>query len=449
MNRVVLLLSVFVIKCHSLFAQQWVWDEMSKEEREPISFGGIVLFAIVVFIGYLIFKIISSNKKGSPKNNYNTNSSTRNQTNSDVVTHSNNSNISSPKIIKPEPQTPIEIEGFTLSSDGTRLIKGSDIEECHIPYGIKVVCRNAFKDALKIKSLYISETVEEVEDFAFASLNIEKVFLPKSISKWGENVFFMCAKLREVVIDPELCTWGECMFSYCSSLEKIEIPSAMKEITIHSFDGCNSLSTVILHEKLEKIGDGAFLGCENLIHIELPNSIKSIGNGAFQECQRLKSINLPSSLEVLSDNVFMYCFNLEEIVIPEGVVAIGKSCFYNCCELKTIQLPASLFYIDDEAFKDCYGITIKVPFHSELDEFYNSHALGNDCEIIRYEAHYNGNLEEDKKKCERILFEQKNKRERDNYEFRKEMGLLTKEEYERENDLYLDVTNDQDDWDDI
>ena len=280
-----------------------------------------------------------------------------------------------------------------------------------------MVCRNAFKDALKIKSLYISETVEEVEDFAFASLNIEKVFLPKSISKWGENVFFMCAKLREVVIDPELCTWGECMFSYCSSLEKI--------------------------------GDGAFLGCENLIHIELPNSIKSIGNGAFQECQRLKSINLPSSLEVLSDNVFMYCFNLEEIVIPEGVVAIGKSCFYNCCELKTIQLPASLFYIDDEAFKDCYGITIKVPFHSELDEFYNSHALGNDCEIIRYEAHYNGNLEEDKKKCERILFEQNNKREHDNYEFRKEMGLLTKEEYEREYDLYLDVTNDQDDWDDI
>lgn len=231
----------------------------------------------------------------------------------------------------PKNNVNIEKDGFVFSPDGSRLIKCNDIEECYIPYGVKVVCEKAFKDALKIKTLYIPETVEEVEDYAFSWLQIEEVHIPKSISKWGQDVFFGCTKLRDVIIDPELSTWGVWMFSNCSSLEKIVIPKSMKGIPLHSFDSCRSLSDVTLHEQLEGIGDGAFLGCENLKHIELPNSIKRIGNGAFQECQRLNSISLPPTLVGLSDNLFMYCFSLEELIIPEGVLAIGEDCFYNCC----------------------------------------------------------------------------------------------------------------------
>ena len=298
----------------------------------------------------------------------------------------------------------IEIDGFTLSPDGTKLIKGSDTVECHIPYGVKVVCDRAFNDAHQIKNLYIPETVEEVEEFAFSCDSTETVYIPKSISKWGENAFFGCYKLREVIIDPETCTWGYGMFSLCTSMECIIIPPKMKGIPSHSFDGCRSLRSVTLPEHIEQIGDGAFLGCENLEHIELPNSINRIGNGAFQECQRLESISLPTSLVGLSDYLFMNCFCLKELIIPEGVVAIGESCFNNCCELRNVQLPSSLLYIGNNAFEDCYNLIIKAPYNTELDEFYsNNHSLGNDCEIIRYDAPSCEKTEHDKKKLEKFI----------------------------------------------
>lgn len=112
-------------------------------------------------------------------------------------------------------------------------------------------------------------------------------------------------------------------------------------------------------------------------------------------------------------------------------------------------MPASMLYIEDTAFEDCYDVTIKVPYNSVLDEYYNSHSFGNNSKIIRYDAPYYEKSELDKEKLERFLFEMKYKKEHNDYEFRKEMGLLTKEEYERENTWYLDMLSNRDDWDDL
>ncbi len=343
----------------------------------------------------------------------------------------------------------LENDGFTLSTDGSRLIKGNDAIDCHIPYGVKVVCNRAFKDSSQIRNLYISETVEEVEEYAFSCNSVEKVLIPKSIIKWGKNAFAGCFNLREVLFDSEIGTLGYGMFSLCSSMERIVIPPKIKDIPSNSFEFCRSLCSVTLPKNIEQIGDCAFLGCENLENIELPNSIKRIGNGAFQDCYVLKSIILPASLDGLRDDLFMNCFGIEELIIPEGVLAIGKDCFYNCSALKNIQLPASLLYIDKDAFKDCYGMTIKVPFHSELDDFFDSCTLEDDCKIIRYNAPAYKKTESDKNRLEKFLFEMKYKRNRDDYEFRKEMGLLTKEEFEEEYALYRDMMVDRDYWDDL
>ena len=341
----------------------------------------------------------------------------------------------------------IEINGFTLSPDGTKLLKGCDTEECHIPYGTKVICRHAFDNSQNIKKLYIPETVEELEDYAFSSMKTEYVHIPKSITKWGENAFFGCYYLKEIDMDPDLCTLGNSMFMLCSSLEKIVIPHSIKKIPVYTFSNCEKLTSVILPEQLEQIGDGAFSSCENLEHINLPNSIKRIGPSAFSDCYRLKSLVLPSSLDALSDYLFLNCFTLSEIIVPEGVVAIGESCFYNCSELKTVQLPSSLLYIEENAIDDCYQATIKLPYNSFLEEFYNNHSFGTECTIVRYNASYIGNPEADKKKLDLFLLEMKYKRERDDYEMRKEMGMLTREEIEQENAIYLDAMyNDTDDF---
>ena len=80
----------------------------------------------------------------------------------------------------------IKYGGIILSSDKTMLIKADNTESFHIPNGIKVICRNAFKDANNIRILNIPESVEEVENFAFSELKIESVLIPSSI-KNGEK----------------------------------------------------------------------------------------------------------------------------------------------------------------------------------------------------------------------------------------------------------------------
>lgn len=399
-KKKLLLFVLFTIKCHELFAQQWVWDEIDKEEREPITFGGIVLFAIVAFIIYVLYKIVSTNKTNNNRKNT-TYSNISRHPDDDKITHTVNpiNDITPSKNVKPTSLDSIEIDGFTISADGSKLLKGKNEEYCCIPDGIKIICRKAFQDAINIKSLIIPNSVEEVEDYAFSSLNIVSVHIPKSI----------------------------------------------KRIPQYAFEDCKSLSHVSLPDNLEQIGDGAFLGCESLENIELPNTINKIGNGAFQECQRLKSISLPTSLDGLSDCLLMNCFCIEDLVIPEGVVAIGENCFYNCCELRNIQLPSSLLYIENDAFEGCYNLVIKVPCHSELDELYNTHSLGDNCEIIRYDAPQYEKTELDKKKLEKFIIEMKYIRDRDDYEFRKDLGLLTKEEYEKENACHYDIMNDIDD----
>ena len=319
---------------------------------------------------------------------------------------------------------PIELEGFTLSPDGKRLIKGSDIEECHIPYGIKVICRNAFKDALKVKRLFIPETVEEVEDFAFSSMEIESVHIPKSINKWGESAFFMCSKLKRVYFEDELKTLGTQMFMCCEKLESIVLPESIKYIP-----------------------EDMFYGCETLKTIKFPSNLMGIGDSAFYCCESIERIELPSTIIGLRDDTFSDCYSLSEVTIPEGVTVISSRCFARCGQIKKIRIPSTMLHIDNNAFVDCYDISLEVPIGTAAT--YKEMNLDGVAEIVEYDTNMSNNINELKASSENFIKIQNYKRERDDYEFRKEMGLLTKEEYERENAWYLDVMNEQDVWDDI
>jgi len=414
-KKVVLSLLVFVINLQSLCAQQWVWDEMSKEEREPITFGGIVLFVIVVFVGYLIYKIVSSNKTKNKPESFST-SNDNSITSSRILQSSSSKNMS--------PDLPIEKDGFTLSYDGTKLIKACDSKMCVIPNGVKIICSDAFKKSKNIKTVIIPNTVEEIEDFAFSSLHIEDVSVPKSIIKWGKSVFYMCEELKDVHFEEGLTRLGKDMFMTCDSLESIVIPESIKGLP-----------------------DNIFYSCKSLKQIKLPSQLTYIGENAFCQCEQLESIELPTTLIGLCDDTFSDCYKLSSIVVPEGVTVISSRCFARCDELKTIRIPSTLQHIDADAFEDCSNIVIEVPIGESLR--YWELKIDNVSMIVEYETSTMHNLEELKKKSESFIEAQNIRRKRNNLEFRAEMGLLTKEEYERENACYLDMLSNSDDWDDL
>lgn len=305
----------------------------------------------------------------------------------------------------------VEEDGFTMSLYGTKLINCNEIEDCHIPNGVKIVTSKAFINAKKIKNLYIPNSVEVIEDMAFSDLQIERVYIPKSIKKWGKYVFFGCRNLKTVHIEEGLSQLGVSQFYLCENLENITIPQSIIRLPSGIFDGCTSLK-----------------------HIELPSHLVEIGDSAFCNCESLKSIELPQSLIGLQSHTFHSCYSLSNLIIPEGLVAISSYCFMNC-ELKRIRIPSTIQHIDIDAFEGCYDLKLEVPRNSSID--YEELNLDGDYEIIYYESSLPLNIEELKEKCNEYIKIQDFKKEQEEYEFRKELGIMTKEDYEEEH--FLDM----------
>ena len=69
------------------------------------------------------------------------------------------------------------------------ICKGSEIENVHIPEGVKIIGQRAFDDCNNIKNIILPEGVEKIYDDAFYCYNLESIFIPKSVNYIGDHVF--------------------------------------------------------------------------------------------------------------------------------------------------------------------------------------------------------------------------------------------------------------------
>lgn len=98
----------------------------------------------------------------------------------------------------------------------------------------------------------IPDTVEEIEDFAFADCgNLEQVSLSgkKGLTRIGISAFENCGQLR-----------------------KVEFPAALEILDAASFAGCGNLEQVHFAEgtQLKFAGDHCFQRCTKLGDVEIP-----------------------------------------------------------------------------------------------------------------------------------------------------------------------------------
>lgn len=410
----IFILFIFSLYSFTSYAQAWVLDEIA-EENEGRSLNGIIGAILVLVFIWLMAKIFGGNKKDEvqKQSNYHY-KETKNVANS-FNPISNKSTRGKDNVISPSKNTKIEI----LKEDNG-LVKSSKPEEFCIPSEVKIITKKTFAETTDPKSVYIPSSVVEVEDFAFSSQKMEEIHVPKSVLKWGENIFFMCNNLRNVYLEEGLKGLGMSMFMSCDNLENVIIPST-----------------------IEYLPDRIFYDCKSLTQIILPSRIHGIGDSAFYQCEKLQHIVLPSSLIGLSDSTFEGCSSLSYISIPEGLVVISSRCFSRCYNLRTIKIPTTLQHIDIDAFSDCSNITLEVPCGSA--SLYRNMNLEGISNIIEYNTTFNNKIAELKEKAENFINIQKYKREQNNFEFRKEMGILTKEEYESENGIFPDVSDEIDD----
>ena len=92
-----------------------------------------------------------------------------------------------------------------------------DIEEVVIPEGAKKIQKSMFFNCRELKNIYLPDTIEEIEDFAFAD----------------------CVKLEEISFKGKtnLRKIGISAFENCKSLDKVDIPKYVEKLEASSFGG--------------------------------------------------------------------------------------------------------------------------------------------------------------------------------------------------------------------
>ncbi len=122
----------------------------------------------------------------------------------------------------------------------------------------------AFEGNTQIETVYIPDSIVNVEKQAFENSSVKTVTIAGNIEEMAIR-----------------------MFHECKRLESVYFKNKGKIIASYTFSGCISLTTVELPENVEQIESYAFSRCSSLKKLYLPNSVTYIDDTAFNECKEL------------------------------------------------------------------------------------------------------------------------------------------------------------------
>lgn len=203
--------------------------------------------------------------------------------------------------------------------------KGSD-EVVIVPKGIKKIGLWAFGSNKTVKEICLSDTLTEIEDYAFERSSLERIVIPEKVIKMGYYVFYACEKLQSVTLPAELDEIGSRTFGFCKALKQIVLPRNLKTVNSNAFE---------------------YSGIEEL---SIPEGMVYVGKDSFRYMSSLKTLHLPSTLMSIGESAFSFCAALEEVNFPEGLVRICDFAFEACRSLEKIELPDSLLELAATAF---------------------------------------------------------------------------------------------------
>lgn len=189
---------------------------------------------------------------------------------------------------------------------------------------VDIIYNGTFKGNNYIENIIISDTVKEIQEYAFSEcINLRKLEIPCGVKYLGEGI---CAG--------------------CSNLEQVKFLNESKIIPAYAFRSCTKLKRVELPKNLFHIHSYAFYNCKNLVDINL------------EECNRLNIIN----------DYALYGIGAEKLIIPENVYELGNRCFDKCENLKILELRCR--FIDETYFyyKDYYILGENKTSIGELDD---------------------------------------------------------------------------------
>lgn len=203
--------------------------------------------------------------------------------------------------------------------------------------------------------------------------NLEKINIPKSITKFSGNAFYGDTLLQAVVFEEDskdeekkILMNGASDFQNCKSLTNFEFKTDSKikidlsQSSASLFKGCTKIDNDFFSNFINKVvsktdvGAYMFADCTSLTNVTSP----IIGHYLFANCTGLEEAAiLPENMMTATYNyVFQECKNLKNVTIT-NIKGIGTNFFYNCTNLTSITLSEGITTISNNAFRNCSSLT--------------------------------------------------------------------------------------------
>ncbi|MCQ2207888.1 MAG: leucine-rich repeat domain-containing protein, partial [Paludibacteraceae bacterium] len=157
------------------------------------------------------------------------------------------------------------------------------------------------------KTVTVKEGVRYIPEKAFEKALYEKVVLPNSLK--GIRSFAFCgSKLKSLYLPESVVELDYMAFAECPNLKEVVLPNNITKMESRIFAECENLETVSFCENLSIVPSRCFDGCKNLKTVNLGSNVQRISVFAFHNCYRLSSVNIPTQCAVDTD-AFVNCYS--------------------------------------------------------------------------------------------------------------------------------------------
>ncbi len=188
--------------------------------------------------------------------------------------------------------------------------------------------------------------------------------VPSTVKKIAMHAFDNASKLKSIVLSDSLEEMDASAFSGCYSLARLIVPSDFCIKSSFALSALPSLKLRILKvgKKVDVAEIPLYWGTE-LIRYEVSeeNADYSSENGVLfnkdktrlirYPCGRKDSVYVvPSTVREIDQNAFNKLRYLTSLILPEGLEKIDKSSFDGCYSLKTVQIPPHVRITNNRPF---------------------------------------------------------------------------------------------------
>lgn len=232
------------------------------------------------------------------------------------------------------------------------------LQKLKIPRTVTKIGENAFSQCRVLRSVRMPDSVREIGQSAFANCNaLKKVRLSRNLTAIANFAFYGCI-LQSVRIPKGVTEIGYAAFDTCLSLTSVHIPKTVTKIDSQAFNGCMSLRAIKFPDGVKEIGPlNTFNCCSSLESIRIPQGIETIGISWFNGCSSLTKVELPDSITEICAQAFSGCKSLAKLDIPKGVRKIGSSAFRDCSRLTSVCMPNGVTELESNVFSGCASLT--------------------------------------------------------------------------------------------